>query len=189
MAVPCAWLIKCRRCLNTRIKEITIFLLLLCSYPWCFPCFCFQGAEDAAVHVTLVSGYQSTKVTNFFQYDPSLNPTVVSLSRNRSSIAGEKCLSASRCVWDIICRTAVIADGGGTEGIEVHGVWWCYAVFCCFLLSCSPRAPCRFWSHLVSFFFFSPSYIRKWVACLSPVWIMSTECQVEYVVPLEFILL
>uniref|UniRef100_A0A8B9BGR9 PKHD1 ciliary IPT domain containing fibrocystin/polyductin n=1 Tax=Anser brachyrhynchus TaxID=132585 RepID=A0A8B9BGR9_9AVES len=47
-----------------------------------------RGAEDAAVHVTLVSGYQSTTVTNLFQYDPSLNPTVVSLSRNRSGIAG-----------------------------------------------------------------------------------------------------
>ncbi|XP_038033294.1 fibrocystin isoform X3 [Anas platyrhynchos] len=47
-----------------------------------------RGAEDTAVHVTLVSGYQSTTVTNLFQYDPSLNPTVVSLSRNRSGIAG-----------------------------------------------------------------------------------------------------
>ncbi|NWZ25317.1 PKHD1 protein, partial [Asarcornis scutulata] len=47
-----------------------------------------RGAEDAAVHVTLVSGYQSTTVTNLFQYDLSLNPTVVSLSRNRSGIAG-----------------------------------------------------------------------------------------------------
>ncbi|NXE91766.1 PKHD1 protein, partial [Menura novaehollandiae] len=43
---------------------------------------------DAAVHVTLISGYQSTTVTNLFQYDPSLNPVVVSLSRNRSGIAG-----------------------------------------------------------------------------------------------------
>ncbi|NXC04197.1 PKHD1 protein, partial [Orthonyx spaldingii] len=47
-----------------------------------------RGAEDAAVHVTLISGYQSTTVTNLFQYDPSLNPAVVSLSRNRSGIAG-----------------------------------------------------------------------------------------------------
>ncbi|NXK91009.1 PKHD1 protein, partial [Formicarius rufipectus] len=47
-----------------------------------------RGTEDAAVHVTLISGYQSTTVTNLFQYDPSLNPTVVSLSRNRSGIAG-----------------------------------------------------------------------------------------------------
>ncbi|NXI97666.1 PKHD1 protein, partial [Psophia crepitans] len=46
------------------------------------------GTEDAAVHVTLISGYQSTTVTNLFQYDPSLNPAVVSLSRNRSGIAG-----------------------------------------------------------------------------------------------------
>ncbi|NXE01600.1 PKHD1 protein, partial [Chaetorhynchus papuensis] len=47
-----------------------------------------RGTEDAAVHVTLISGYQSTTVTNLFQYDPSLNPAVVSLSRNRSGIAG-----------------------------------------------------------------------------------------------------
>ncbi|NXK50547.1 PKHD1 protein, partial [Chauna torquata] len=47
-----------------------------------------RGTGDAAVHVTLVSGYQSTTVTNLFQYDPSLNPAVVSLSRNRSGIAG-----------------------------------------------------------------------------------------------------
>ncbi|NWI47118.1 PKHD1 protein, partial [Picathartes gymnocephalus] len=47
-----------------------------------------RGTEDAAVPVTLISGYQSTTVTNLFQYDPSLNPAVVSLSRNRSGIAG-----------------------------------------------------------------------------------------------------
>ncbi|NXF37189.1 PKHD1 protein, partial [Nyctibius bracteatus] len=47
-----------------------------------------RGTEEAAVHVTLISGYQSTTVTNLFQYDPSLNPAVVSLSRNRSGIAG-----------------------------------------------------------------------------------------------------
>ncbi|NWV49745.1 PKHD1 protein, partial [Daphoenositta chrysoptera] len=47
-----------------------------------------RGTEDAAVHVTLISGHQSTTVTNLFQYDPSLNPAVVSLSRNRSGIAG-----------------------------------------------------------------------------------------------------
>ncbi|XP_075606537.1 fibrocystin isoform X7 [Balearica regulorum gibbericeps] len=47
-----------------------------------------RGAGDAAVTVTLISGYQSTTVTNLFQYDPSLNPAVVSLSRNRSGIAG-----------------------------------------------------------------------------------------------------
>ncbi|NWT80300.1 PKHD1 protein, partial [Lanius ludovicianus] len=47
-----------------------------------------RGTEDAAVHVTLISGYQSTTVTNLFQYDPSLNPAIVSLSRNRSGIAG-----------------------------------------------------------------------------------------------------
>ncbi|NXW03822.1 PKHD1 protein, partial [Fregetta grallaria] len=47
-----------------------------------------RGAEDAAVHVTLISEYQSTTVPNLFQYNPSLNPAVVSLSRNRSGIAG-----------------------------------------------------------------------------------------------------
>ncbi|KFV96919.1 Fibrocystin, partial [Eurypyga helias] len=47
-----------------------------------------RGTGDAAVHVTLISGYQSTRVSNLFQYDPSLNPTIVSLSRNRSGIAG-----------------------------------------------------------------------------------------------------
>ncbi|NXB58698.1 PKHD1 protein, partial [Struthidea cinerea] len=47
-----------------------------------------RETEDAAVHVTLISGYQSTTVTNLFQYNPSLNPAVVSLSRNRSGIAG-----------------------------------------------------------------------------------------------------
>ncbi|NXQ82269.1 PKHD1 protein, partial [Nyctibius grandis] len=47
-----------------------------------------RGREDAAVHVTLISGYQSTTVTNLFQYDTSLNPAVVSMSRNRSGIAG-----------------------------------------------------------------------------------------------------
>ncbi|NXY18048.1 PKHD1 protein, partial [Atrichornis clamosus] len=47
-----------------------------------------RGTEDAAVHVTLISGNQSKTVTNLFQYDPSLNPVVISLSRNRSGIAG-----------------------------------------------------------------------------------------------------
>ncbi|XP_061845579.1 fibrocystin [Colius striatus] len=47
-----------------------------------------RGTEDAAVHVTLISEYQSTTVTNLFRYDPSLDPAIVSLSRNRSGIAG-----------------------------------------------------------------------------------------------------
>ncbi|NXY07104.1 PKHD1 protein, partial [Pteruthius melanotis] len=47
-----------------------------------------RKTEDAAVHVTLISGYQSTTAANLFQYDPSLNPAVVSLSRSRSGIAG-----------------------------------------------------------------------------------------------------
>ncbi|NWT92254.1 PKHD1 protein, partial [Urocynchramus pylzowi] len=47
-----------------------------------------RGAEDAAVHVTLIFGNKSTTVTSLFQYDPSLNPALVSLSRNRSGIAG-----------------------------------------------------------------------------------------------------
>ncbi|XP_010226775.1 PREDICTED: fibrocystin-like [Tinamus guttatus] len=47
-----------------------------------------RGIEDAVVPVTLVSGHLSTTFTNLFQYDPSLNPVVVSLSRNRSGITG-----------------------------------------------------------------------------------------------------
>ncbi|NXD22137.1 PKHD1 protein, partial [Spelaeornis formosus] len=47
-----------------------------------------RGTEDAAVHVTLISGNLSTTVNDLFQYDPSLNPMLVSLSRNRSGIAG-----------------------------------------------------------------------------------------------------
>ncbi|NXD15876.1 PKHD1 protein, partial [Nothocercus nigrocapillus] len=47
-----------------------------------------RGMEDAVVPVTLISGNLSTTVTNLFQYDPSLNPVVVSLSRNRSGLAG-----------------------------------------------------------------------------------------------------
>ncbi|XP_062429111.1 fibrocystin [Rhea pennata] len=47
-----------------------------------------RGLEDAVVPVILISGHESTVVTNLFQYDPSLNPVVVSLSRNRSGIAG-----------------------------------------------------------------------------------------------------
>ncbi|NXL13533.1 PKHD1 protein, partial [Setophaga kirtlandii] len=47
-----------------------------------------RGAEDAAVNVTLIFGYKSTTVANLFHYDPSLNPALVSLSRNRSGIAG-----------------------------------------------------------------------------------------------------
>lgn len=71
-----------------------------------------KGTEDAAVHVTLISGYHSTTVTNLFQYDPSLNPEIVSLSRNRSGIAGEK---AADVYWGIFWRRIVIADGGGAE--------------------------------------------------------------------------
>ncbi|XP_053919594.1 fibrocystin [Cuculus canorus] len=47
-----------------------------------------RGTEDAAIPVTLISGYQSTTVTNLFQYNSSLNPAIVSLSRNRSGIVG-----------------------------------------------------------------------------------------------------
>ncbi|NXJ91854.1 PKHD1 protein, partial [Corythaixoides concolor] len=47
-----------------------------------------RGTGEADVRVTLISGYQSTTVTSLFQYDPSLNPAVVSLSRNRSGLAG-----------------------------------------------------------------------------------------------------
>ncbi|XP_067150956.1 fibrocystin [Apteryx mantelli] len=47
-----------------------------------------RGREDAVVPVTLMSRHLSTTVYNLFQYDPSLNPVVISLSRNRSGIAG-----------------------------------------------------------------------------------------------------
>ncbi|NXS36361.1 PKHD1 protein, partial [Pomatostomus ruficeps] len=47
-----------------------------------------RGTENAAVHVTLISGYLSTTAANLFQYDSSLNPAVVSLSRNSSGVAG-----------------------------------------------------------------------------------------------------
>ncbi|OXB53960.1 hypothetical protein ASZ78_006666, partial [Callipepla squamata] len=54
-----------------------------------------RGAEDTAVCVTLISGYLSTTITNLFQYDPSLNPAIVALSRNRSGLAGGTLLTIS----------------------------------------------------------------------------------------------
>uniref|UniRef100_A0A8C9EYI7 PA14 domain-containing protein n=1 Tax=Pavo cristatus TaxID=9049 RepID=A0A8C9EYI7_PAVCR len=78
-----------------------------------------RGAEGAAVHVTLVSGYQSTTVTNLFQYDPSLNPAVVSLSRNRSGLAGEKCLSANGCVGHHLQPCCYWSD----IKVQIGGMW------------------------------------------------------------------
>ncbi|XP_019376481.1 PREDICTED: fibrocystin isoform X5 [Gavialis gangeticus] len=51
-----------------------------------------RGEEDFNVHVTLIAGCQSTVFANVFIYDPSLNPAIVALSRNRSSIAGGQML-------------------------------------------------------------------------------------------------
>uniref|UniRef100_A0A8D0HLS2 PKHD1 ciliary IPT domain containing fibrocystin/polyductin n=1 Tax=Sphenodon punctatus TaxID=8508 RepID=A0A8D0HLS2_SPHPU len=51
-----------------------------------------RGEEDYIVNVTLASGHQSTVFIKVFRYDPSLNPAIVSLSRNRSSIAGGQLL-------------------------------------------------------------------------------------------------
>ncbi|XP_026502598.2 fibrocystin-like, partial [Terrapene carolina triunguis] len=46
-----------------------------------------RGDEEYVVPVTLTAGSQSATFTEVFKYDPSLNPAVVSLSRNRSSTA------------------------------------------------------------------------------------------------------
>ncbi|XP_019392718.1 PREDICTED: fibrocystin isoform X8 [Crocodylus porosus] len=51
-----------------------------------------RGEEDFNVHVTLIAGCHSTVFANVFIYDPSLNPAIVALSRNRSSIAGGQML-------------------------------------------------------------------------------------------------
>ncbi|XP_019346871.2 fibrocystin isoform X8 [Alligator mississippiensis] len=51
-----------------------------------------RGEDDFNVHVTLIARCQSTVFANVFIYDPSLNPAIVALSRNRSSIAGGQIL-------------------------------------------------------------------------------------------------
>ncbi|XP_042688670.1 fibrocystin isoform X6 [Centrocercus urophasianus] len=74
-----------------------------------------RGAEDAAVHVTLVSGYQSTTFTNLFQYDPSLNPAIVSLSRNRSGLAGGQ---------ELQIGISSFANYRGSDiKVQIGGVW------------------------------------------------------------------
>ncbi|XP_052546715.1 fibrocystin isoform X1 [Tympanuchus pallidicinctus] len=74
-----------------------------------------RGAEDAAVHVTLVSGYQSTAFTNLFQYDPSLNPAIVSLSRNRSGLAGGQ---------ELQIGISSFANYRGSDiKVQIGGVW------------------------------------------------------------------
>ncbi|NWX49339.1 PKHD1 protein, partial [Steatornis caripensis] len=74
-----------------------------------------QGTEDAAVHVTLIYGYQSTTVIDLFQYNSSLNPAIVSLSRNRSGIAGGQELQIG------------ISQFGGYQGsdvrVQIGGSW------------------------------------------------------------------
>ncbi|NWX74015.1 PKHD1 protein, partial [Alca torda] len=74
-----------------------------------------RGTEDAAVHVTVISGYQSTTVTNLFHYDPSLNPAVVSLSRNRSGIAGGQELQ--------IGITRFASYRGSDIKVQIGGSW------------------------------------------------------------------
>ncbi|XP_078503492.1 fibrocystin [Lissotriton helveticus] len=49
-------------------------------------------AEEYIVDVTVIIGNQSLRLLDAFKYDPSLNPVVVSLSRNTSSIAGGEIL-------------------------------------------------------------------------------------------------
>nr|XP_045012449.1 fibrocystin isoform X2 [Jaculus jaculus] len=47
-----------------------------------------RGEDGYIVNVTVVIGDHSAVLVRAFIYDPSLNPVIVSLSRNRSSIAG-----------------------------------------------------------------------------------------------------
>ncbi|XP_075779458.1 fibrocystin isoform X4 [Pelodiscus sinensis] len=47
-----------------------------------------RGDEEYSVPVTLTAGSQSAVFPLAFKYEPSLNPAVVLLSRNRSSVAG-----------------------------------------------------------------------------------------------------
>ena len=49
----------------------------------------FQGKDGYTVNVTVISGDHSTVLARAFTYVSSLNPVIVSLSRNRSSIAGK----------------------------------------------------------------------------------------------------
>ncbi|NXD80162.1 PKHD1 protein, partial [Halcyon senegalensis] len=73
-----------------------------------------RGTEDAAVHVMLISGYQSTTERNLFQYDPSLNPAVVSLSRNRSGIAGGQELQIGISQFASYCGSDIKVQIGGS---------------------------------------------------------------------------
>nr|XP_009675177.1 PREDICTED: fibrocystin isoform X1 [Struthio camelus australis] len=74
-----------------------------------------RGTEDAVVPVTLISGHLSTTVTNLFQYDPSLNPVVVSLSRNSSGIAGGQELQIG--ISSFACYQ------GSDIKIQIGGLW------------------------------------------------------------------
>ncbi|NXX38937.1 PKHD1 protein, partial [Tricholaema leucomelas] len=74
-----------------------------------------RGAEDAAVPVRLISGYQSTTVTNLFHYDPSLNPAVVSLSRNRSGVAGGEELQIGISQFASYQRSEIKVQIGGSR--------------------------------------------------------------------------
>ncbi|XP_053129194.1 fibrocystin [Hemicordylus capensis] len=51
-----------------------------------------RRGEDYTVHLVLIDEHEPTVFANAFIYDPSLNPHIVSLSRNRSSTAGGQML-------------------------------------------------------------------------------------------------
>ncbi|KAM6459801.1 fibrocystin isoform 3-T3 [Liasis olivaceus] len=51
------------------------------------------SGEESTVHLTLINDHESTVFTNAFTYDPSLNPLIVSMSRNKSGITGGQLLS------------------------------------------------------------------------------------------------
>ncbi|XP_067840890.1 fibrocystin-like [Heptranchias perlo] len=50
-----------------------------------------QG-EDGLVNITVMAGNETTILPHAFDYDPALNPVILSLSRNYSNIAGDQVL-------------------------------------------------------------------------------------------------
>ncbi|ELK28746.1 Fibrocystin [Myotis davidii] len=51
-----------------------------------------RGKDGAIVDVTVIRGDHSAALSMAFTYDPSLNPVIISLSRNKSNIAGGETL-------------------------------------------------------------------------------------------------
>ncbi|XP_063157380.1 fibrocystin [Candoia aspera] len=49
--------------------------------------------EESTVHLTLINEHESTVFASAFIYDPSLNPFIVSMNRNKSSVTGGQLLS------------------------------------------------------------------------------------------------